>query len=118
MASASSLYPRSPFVLTKYATILEENGKVAESADVYNRAVEIDERAARTWHMLIGSGPKALSDLAARDPGYSAVMDLRPKSSVYAVVVDRLIRHQEEQKFSFGKFSSGEDYTASYFLIH
>ncbi|HUR98781.1 MAG TPA: O-antigen ligase family protein [Pyrinomonadaceae bacterium] len=108
MASAASLYPRSPFVLTRYAALLESNGKAAYSVDMFRRAEEIDERAARTWHTLIASGPKALSEIAARDKAYAPVMDLQPKSSLYAAITDRFIKHPDEQRFSAGKLMADE----------
>jgi tetratricopeptide (TPR) repeat protein len=109
MESAARLYPQSPFVLTRYSTLLEQNGKPVESAAVFARALEIDARAANTWHALIVSGPKALSDLSVRDSSYSSVMDLKPQSSIYAVVTERLIRFPEEQRYSFAKLSEDED---------
>ncbi len=109
MSEAASLYPRSPFVLTRYATLLELNGKHDESAEMFARAVKIDERSARTWRVLIDSGPMALTDMAARDTQYGFPMDLSPKSSIYAVVTERLIRHPEEQRFSYGKLSEEEE---------
>ena len=95
MASAVSLYPRSPFVLTRYAAILEKNGKPSEAAAVFNQALKIDERATRAWRALIVSGPKSASDLAARDPSYLPVEELRPQSGIVAVVTERFIRFPE-----------------------
>ena len=109
MAAAANLYPRSPFVLTRYAMILERNGKLTGSAGMFARATKIDARSAYTWRELMRSGPKAVSDMAARDPRIAQVMDLRPKSSIYAVVTERLIRFPEEQKFSFAKLSPDEE---------
>jgi len=36
-------------------------------------------------------------------------MELTPQSSMYSVVTERLIRHPEEQRFSFGKLPTGEE---------
>ncbi|MEO8573282.1 MAG: O-antigen ligase family protein [Pyrinomonadaceae bacterium] len=109
MASAAALYPRSPFVLTRYATLLKDNGKTDESADLFSRALQIDERSANTWRLLIDSGPKAVSEMAARDRRYSPVMDLVPKNSIYSVVAERFIKHPEEEQFSIGKFFTEEE---------
>lgn len=103
MSVAAALYPRSTFVLTKYASVLSDNGKTDAASKIFERAARIDERSARTWQALILSGPKALSDLAARDPGYSPVMQLQPQDSIYAVVTERLIKFPDEQRFSFAK---------------
>lgn len=109
MSTAVALYPRSPFVLTRYAAVLEKNGRAAEADELFARASEINSKAARTWQALINSGAKNLSELAARDSAsYSQVMDLKPQSSIYAVVTERLIRYPEEQRFSFAKLPEEE----------
>ena len=100
MAFAASMYPRSPFVLTRYALVLENNGKNAEAVDTFERALAIDRRSSNTWRALISSGPKAVSELAARDPEYYPVMELKPQGSIYAVVTERFIRFPEEKRFS------------------
>ena len=109
MASAASLYPRSPFVLTRYAALLTDNGDTDASAELFRRALRIDENKSKTWRLLIDSGPKALSDMAARDARYLPVMDLTPKAAIYAVVTERFIKHPEEEKFSSLKLSKAEE---------
>jgi len=110
LQTAAALYPRSPFVLSRYALVLEYNGKTSEASELFDRASSINSRAARTWQALINSGPKALSDMAARDSAsYSTVMELMPQSSIHAVVAERLILHPEEERFSFGKVSTDEE---------
>jgi O-antigen ligase len=103
MKTASELYPRSPFVLTRYSTLLESNGKPAEAGTLFQRAREINEREANTWRAVIVSGPKALSEMAARDNAYMHIMQLKPESSIFAVVTERYIKFPEEQRFSAGK---------------
>ena len=103
MKLSSELYPRSPFVLTRYSTLLDSSGKNAEAEVLFERATKLDERAAKTWRMIIVSGPKALSEMAARDDSYLQVMQLVPESSIYAVVTERYIKHPEEQRFSLFK---------------
>jgi O-antigen ligase len=100
MKAAAELYPRSPFVLTRYSTLLEDHGKHAEAAEYFNRAVEINERAAITWRAVINSGPKAVSEMAARDTAFMQVMELSPEGSIYAVVTERFIKNPAEQRFS------------------
>ena len=109
MSHAAALYAQSPFVLTRYSIILGENGKHAEANAVFQRALEIDARSARTWRALITAGPKAVSELAARDGGYMPVMELRPESSIYAAVTERYIRFPEEKRFSFSTSSPDEE---------
>lgn len=100
MASAVALYPRSPFVLTRFAAILEKNGKAAEAAAVFSTAMKIDERAARTWHALIVSGPKYAGDMAEQNSTYLPLGELRPQTAVSAIVTDRLVRFPEERQLS------------------
>lgn len=99
-AAAARLYPRSPFVLTRYAVLLKESGKAAESAAQYERAAAIDPRHARSWWVMLTDGPQAAADLAVFNKDYVALMDLRPEPSMYAVRDEREIRHPEE-KFKF-----------------
>lgn len=106
MAKAATLYPRSPFVLTRYGELLERNGKIDDSVAIFRKASAIDARAAATWRVMVTSGPKAVSDLAARDNSYLQVMELHPESSIYAVTTERYIRFPEEQRFSLIKISS------------
>jgi O-antigen ligase/Flp pilus assembly protein TadD len=103
MKAASELYPRSPFVLTRYSTLLDSHGNTAEAVSVFQRAKTINESAAKTWQAVIVSGPKALSELAARDKSYMQVMQLKPESSIYAVVTERYIKFPDEQRFSIFK---------------
>jgi Flp pilus assembly protein TadD len=100
MKAASELYPRSPFVLTRYSTLLESHGKTAEAAELFDRARQINERSATTWRTMITAGPKALSEMAAVDRSLMKVMELTPENSIYAVVTERYIRFPEEQRFS------------------
>ena len=110
MSQAATLYPRSPFVLTKYAMVLANNGKASQGDEMFEKASRIDARTARSWQTLMNSGPKILSDMSTRDlASYAAVMELKPQSSMYAVVTERLILHPEEQFFSFGKLPVPEE---------
>lgn len=103
MRFATELYPRSPFVLTRYSILLAENGRTAESERSFQRATEIDRRAAASWKAFINLGPKVLSEMAARDKGYLQVSELVPESLVYAVVTERYIKFPDERRFSLIK---------------
>ena len=109
MRKAATYYPRSAFVLTRYSALLESNGKHVESVRMFERAKAIDERAANTWRGVITRGPKAVSEMAARDKNYMQVMQLMPTGSVYAVVAERYLRHPEEQRFSMLKVAIKDD---------
>ncbi len=109
-AEASRLYPRSPFVLTRYAALLMVNGKEEEAKLQFDRAAEISLKDANAWWALINNGPKAASDLAFRNKNHSEIMDLRPYDSIYAVVAERDIRFPDERvKFPWEKFSTSGD---------
>ena len=97
---AVSLYPRSPFVLSRFAAVLFENGKIDQAESAFARAESIDWRAAVTWRALIEKGPKELSGLGALNRDYIPIMELQPHTGIYAVVTERLIRHPEERQFS------------------
>lgn len=101
-AEAAVLYPQSPFVLTRYAALLRENGKTADSAAVFVRALAINKRAANTWWTMITEGPRAASERAFRDKDYAEIMDLQPQAAIYAFKAERDIRYPEEKtKFNF-----------------
>jgi O-antigen ligase/Tfp pilus assembly protein PilF len=100
MAAAVALYPRSTFVLNRYAALLEHNGHSPKAQEVMDRANEIDPGAAKTWRTMITAGPKSVSDAAARDKSYLQVMELQPKSAVYAITSERIVRFPEERRWS------------------
>jgi O-antigen ligase len=109
MRMACELYPRSTFVLTRYAMLLEKNGKHDTAAATFDRAMAINEKQARTWRTAIESGPKAVSEAAARDGNVFHLMQLTPLNSVYAVVIERYLKFPEEQKYSALKLASDEE---------
>jgi O-antigen ligase len=106
-AQAVALYPRSVFVLTRYAALLDANGEKAESQRQFERAARIDARAANTWWALINKGTQAASDLAFKNPDeHELVMNLVPYDAIYAVIAERDIRFPDErQKFPWEKLS-------------
>ena len=107
---ASQLYPRSPFVLTRYAALLESRGNDVGASPLYERAVQIDRRAADTWRAVITLGPKRLSEMSGRDyKSYMHISELMPQSSLYAVVTERYIKFPEERRFSMLKVVQDED---------
>lgn len=109
-AEAANMYPRSTFVLTRYAALLKANGKDEESAIQIRRAQAINESDANGWLAFINSGGKVASDLAFERPGQQTkVMDLRPYESIYAVLAERDIRYPDErQKFPWEKLHNRE----------
>jgi O-antigen ligase len=75
-AEAVSLYPRSPFVLTRYAALLKSNGKSSESDAELERAKRIDFRQANSWWIMLTQSPQAATDLALKSSDYAPLMDL------------------------------------------
>jgi O-antigen ligase/Tfp pilus assembly protein PilF len=106
-AYAAELYPRSTFVLTRYAAVLRENGDQALADKMLARAIEINPSTANSWRVFIDEGPTRVSELAARDEDYAKVMDLSPPSAIYALKAERDILYPEQvANFNFGKRTS------------
>jgi O-antigen ligase/Tfp pilus assembly protein PilF len=91
------LYPRSPFVLTRYAALLQKNGRAEQASEILTRARMIDQKQANSWWAMITVSPQAAADLANRRPDYLQLMDLKPQDSMYAVKAEREILHPEEK---------------------
>lgn len=98
--SAVRLYPRSPFVLTRYAALLRASGKNAESVIPLDLAKEINARQANTWWEMLTESPQAAADLAVVCEDYVPLMDLLPQPAMMAVKAEREIRFPKE-KFKF-----------------
>lgn len=101
-AEAAALYPRSPFVLTRYAVLLKKNGDLDGAEREFALARSIDLKQANSWWVMIAESPQAATERALKDNTFAALMDLRPQTSMYAVKAEREIRHPEE-KFGFHK---------------
>ncbi|MBA2378839.1 MAG: O-antigen ligase family protein [Blastocatellia bacterium] len=99
-AKAVSLYPRSPFVLTRYAALLEHNGKHDAAKTYLDRALQINPRQTRTWWALLTESPLKATQAAFQNKDNAEVMDLLPHIALYAVKEERDIRFPEE-RFSF-----------------
>ena len=97
MKEAVALYPRSPFVLTRYAGVLQNNKKADEAAMYLDRALALDRPAANTWWTMINSGSQVASNLAFSRKDHMHIMDLQPTASIYAVLDERQILHPEEK---------------------
>ena len=108
MRRAFTYYPRSPFILTRYAALLKENGKEDESLEILARATQISPKASRTWFYLITEGAKATADRSVFDKELVPVMNLQPNRAVYAVVTERLLKFPDERRFSMVKVGPPE----------
>lgn len=97
MKAAFNMYPYSVFVLTRYASLLRENGKIEQSNQILERARSVDLKATNTWWVFINEGAGKASKLAFEDKNkFTEVMDLKPQRGIYAVIDERKITHPEE----------------------
>jgi O-antigen ligase len=96
LAEAVRLYPYSTFIRTRYAVLLKETAKTSESAKEFDIAMNINSRQAETWRNLIEDGAAAASRKSF-DNNLVQVMDLKPKSAIYAMLAEREILHPEEK---------------------
>jgi O-antigen ligase len=96
LAEAVRIYPYSTFIRTRYAVLLKETAKTSESAKEFDIAMNINSRQAETWRTLIEDGAAAASRKSF-DNNLVQVMDLKPKSAIYAMLAEREILHPEEK---------------------
>jgi tetratricopeptide (TPR) repeat protein len=94
---AAILYPRSTFVLTRYAAILRANGKHAQATAEMSRAQAIDVKAANSWWTLINDGPQAATEAAFHSDDRTEVMDLTPVEGIFAILDEREIMYPGER---------------------
>ncbi|HEV8592148.1 MAG TPA: O-antigen ligase family protein, partial [Pyrinomonadaceae bacterium] len=98
MAKSLKLYPRSVFILTRYAELLKANGKESESASFLEKARSLNRRDANAWWTFLNEGSNAAAASAFHDPAeYTPLMDLIPLDAVYAFRNEREIRFPEEK---------------------
>ena len=110
MAKALKLYPRSVFVLTRYAELLKVNGKESESASLLEKARSLNRRDANSWWTFLTEGSNAAAASAFHDPAeYTPLMDLNPLDAVYAFRNEREIRFPEEKMRLFDQMLLGPD---------
>lgn len=96
LAEAVAIYPYSTFIRTRYAVLLKETGSESGSAAEFDIAMEINPRQAETWRNLIEDGAAAASRRAFSG-NLLLVMDLKPKSAIYAMLAEREVLHPEEK---------------------
>lgn len=97
LEAACRMYPYSAFVLTRYATVLRENGKLEQSMRILERSRSVDLKATNTWWVFMNEGAERATRMAFEDRNnYTEVMNLKPERSIYAVIDERKILHPEE----------------------
>lgn len=93
LATAVQVYPASVFLLVRHATALARNGRVAESKDVFSKALLLDSRTARGWQQLIDNDIDAAYLAAKQDPSIALPGELYPEAAVFQVL------QENEQRF-------------------
>lgn len=102
-AEAVRLYPLSPFVHARYASLLQVTSGKEESRQQLNRALEINKKQANTWWTLLNRGLPETTRAAFNNENMVQVLDLTPADSVSAVLTEREIRFPAEKiKINFG----------------
>jgi tetratricopeptide (TPR) repeat protein len=96
IAEALRLYPLSTFMRARYAALLKENGKLRESDEQLQIALQINPKEANTWWTMMTEGARKAS-LSAAQNDYTTVMKLNPIPAIYAVVTEREIRFPDEK---------------------
>lgn len=96
-AKAVTLYPQSPFVLTRYAYFLRMNGKTAEAAAQFERALTVNRSASITWWTILNEGARRASDNAEQNKTLDRIMDLTPNEAIYAVIAERELQFPDEK---------------------
>jgi O-antigen ligase len=84
LQKAISIYPRSIFLLTRYAVLLEDNGKPNEAEVQMEKARSYDLRQANGWYALIKQGGVRATYLAKDDPDIAPPNELVPMNAVAA----------------------------------
>jgi O-antigen ligase len=96
LAEAVGVYPYSIFIRTRYAVLLKEAADPRGSAKEFEIAMSINPRQAEMWRNLIEDGA-AVASRRSFDNNLVQVMDLTPKSAIYAMLAEREILHPEEK---------------------
>lgn len=98
IAESLRLYPLSPFLRARYASLLKANGKAEEAAAQLKIALGINKREANTWWVMMNEGARQASiRAAAESDDFARVMKLNPQRAIYAVVAERELRYPHEK---------------------
>jgi hypothetical protein len=96
-AYAAHLYPFSTFVRTRYAYLLQENGKTDESAAQLQIAQKINKPEANTWWTIMNEGTRQASLRASQDKNFVTVSSLYPEAALQAILDEREIKYPGER---------------------
>ncbi|MGI8493783.1 MAG: O-antigen ligase family protein [Pyrinomonadaceae bacterium] len=96
-ADAAKLYPFSPFVRTRYAAILNGNGKSAEAENELAAARKINLRETNTWWKLINDGSKAAQREAFGNDDFIEIPDMPDGGCFRIILAERRIKYGLEE---------------------
>ena len=82
LAEAARVHPHSVFAQVRYALVLEQNGKVAESNKYLEIARNLDKKQAKGWYVMIKKGGLEAFEQAKKDPETAVPADLLPANAV------------------------------------
>jgi len=99
---AVSVFPYSVFLHTRYAVLLEKEGRFEMANEHYQLAESIEPEQALTWRILIKDGARPAAQAGREGKGVPLLVELYPQDGMYAVLAERGIRFPEE-KFEFPK---------------
>jgi O-antigen ligase len=102
-AKAVSIYPRSIFLRTRYALLLEKIGRGAEAAEQLEIARRFDEKQARGWFELLTTGARAAALKSHAEKSFPEPADLLPNSAVYAALDEQKIENLFPESFAFSR---------------
>lgn len=96
-AAAVKVFPFSPFMLNRYAVLLEKSGNSQEAQIHYAKAKKIDDRQAETWRIFITQGARKAAEAGRNGVGVPLMADLYPQDGLYAMLAERQILYPEER---------------------
>jgi O-antigen ligase len=83
LGEAVRIFPRSIFTRVRYAVVLEQNGKFAESESEIRKASAMNIRQTNGWYTTITDGILAGHIRSRSDPDSAAPPELLPASAIY-----------------------------------
>lgn len=86
LTEAVAAYPRSVFLLVRYAATLERAGKTEASASAFSNALLVDARTARGWYQLIQFDIDAAIVASRQDTEIATPRELLPQQAFFVVL--------------------------------
>ena len=96
-SEAVKIFPYSVFMRVRYAALLNDFNKKAESENQLRIAEEINSKQAKTWWLLINYGSLKASEESRNNKEILSLDKLAPNLGVYAVLAERQIIHPDEK---------------------